>query len=124
MIRKRESPRFGAIARRRWNELPAADRCQNTGMRNGTNSSPGAASIGRDDRFYHANDRTAQRRILDFHERLDQRMAVGIAEKVGDVSERSVIVAATPRRAAARLRRAFEEERHRHVEDARYLLQP
>ena len=49
-------------------------------------------------------------------------MAVGIAEKVGDVGQRRAVAALSC--AAERLRRAFEEERHRNLEDMRNFLQP
>src|SRR6516162_4525874 len=80
-----------------------------------------APSVLDNDCFDHAHDRAAQSGVFDFYERFDQRMAVGVAEKIGDVGQRRTLLFAPP--TAACLRRAFEKERHWYFEDVRDLLQ-
>ena len=57
------------------------------------------------------------------HEGLGQRQAVGGRQEVGDIGRRGRL-GQSVRLLARRVRRAVEEERHRHLQDVRDLLQP
>ena len=68
------------------------------------------------------DDPAAQLGVLDAHEGLGQREAIGGRQEVGDIGRRGRFgksVVGLPRR----VRRAVEEERHRHLQDVRDLLQ-
>ena len=71
--------------------------------------------------FDQIDDAPAQFAALDFHERLGQRQAIGSGEKVRHIGRRRRF----PHAGMARhIRRAFEEERHRYLQDIGDLLQP
>src|SRR4029077_20561433 len=70
------------------------------------------------------DDAPPQLGIVDTHECLGERQAVGCSEKIGHVSGCRRLAHALRPRHAGNNRRAIEEERHRYLENVRNLLQP
>src|SRR4029079_3684989 len=62
--------------------------------------------------------------IVDAHERLGERQAVGGREKIGHIGGRGRLAEAFRSRHTGNARRPVKEERHRHLKDVRNLLQP
>ena len=69
-----------------------------------------------------ANNTTPQFSVADFRERPDQFHSVGGGEKIRDIGGRLRLCALTG--VARDLRSAFEEVRHRDLEDMTHRLQP
>src|SRR5580692_12493339 len=70
------------------------------------------------------DDATPQLGIIDARERLGEGEAVRGGEKIGDIGGRGRLTDMVVARSRLDVRRAFEEERDRHLKDVRNVLQP
>ena len=75
-----------------------------------------------DDFLDEADKGTPQFGVADLRERPDQFQSVGVCEKIGDVGGRRSYRALSG--VARDLRGAFEEKRHRDLQNVGHLLQP
>src|SRR5712671_3480608 len=82
---------------------------------------PRSGLVGAGDLLDQIDDSAAQLGVLDAHEGLGQRQAVGGRQEVGDIGRRGRLGKSVVRLARG-VRRAVEEERHRYLQDVCDLL--
>src|SRR5580692_9247932 len=75
------------------------------------------------DLFDEVDNPPSQLGVADAHEGFGERQAIRGGEKIRNVSRRGRLAQSVRPRRAGNAWRAFEEERHRHLQDQRDLLQ-